>query len=239
MSEPANTAVRVRDLRKSFGKGDARTVALDGADVEARQGELMLIVGESGCGKTTLLSLIAGTLAPDSGEIDVFGTPLHKLKKSKITEFRRRNIGFIFQQFNLVPTLTLSENVSVPMLLNGVSRRKAEAAADAVLERVGLGGRQKNYPRQLSGGQQQRVAIARALVHEPRLVICDEPTSALDKDTGHRVMELLREVARSAERSVLVVTHDPRIFSFGDRMTEMEDGKVIRVMKGDEMQAHA
>ncbi len=223
----APIAVRTTGLTKGFGKGAARTVALKGADFAAPLGELQLIVGPSGCGKTTLLSIIAGTLIPDEGEVVVLGETLTRMKKGKVTDFRRRHIGFIFQQFNLIPTLTLIENASVPLLLNGVSRSQAERAALAMLDKVGLDGRGKNYPRQLSGGQQQRVAIARALIHNPRLVICDEPTSALDRETGHSVMELLKDVARAPDRSVIVVTHDPRVYDFADRIAEMEDGRVL------------
>jgi putative ABC transport system ATP-binding protein len=222
-------AVYVRGITKTFGKGSTAVQALKGVDFDARQGELLMIVGPSGCGKTTLLSVIAGTLEFEQGEVDVFGHSLHALKPRQVTEFRKRNVGFIFQQFNLIPTLTLIENVSVPLLINGVARREAEERADAMLKQVGLEGRGRHTPLQLSGGQQQRVAIARALVHEPRLVICDEPTSALDKDTGQHIMEQLREIARHPERCVIVVTHDSRVFKFADRMTEMEDGRVQRV----------
>ncbi|MDB6066592.1 MAG: transporter related-protein [Pedosphaera sp.] len=222
-------AVHVRGVTKTFGKGEARTVALKGVDFDARLGEMLLIVGPSGCGKTTLLSVIAGTLEFDGGEIDVFNTSLHALTNRGVTDFRKRNVGFIFQQFNLIPTLNLVENVSVPLLINGQSRKQAEAKARVLLDKLGLEGRGKDFPTNLSGGQQQRVAIARALVHEPRLVICDEPTSALDKDTGAKIMELLRDVARHPERAVIVVTHDNRVFKYADRMTEMEDGRVERV----------
>ena len=222
-------AVHVRGVAKTFGRGEASVRALKGVDFDAREGELLMIVGPSGCGKTTLLSVIAGTLLFDAGEVDVFGSPLHSLNQKETTEFRKKNIGFIFQQFNLIPTLSNIENVSVPLLINGHSRRSAEEKAGQVLEKVGLKGRGNDRPTNLSGGQQQRVAIARALVHEPRLIICDEPTSALDKDTGQKIMELLREVARAPGRCVIVVTHDNRIFNFADRMSEMEDGRVARV----------
>jgi putative ABC transport system ATP-binding protein len=228
-STSTQLAVHVRAVTKTFGTGEAAVPALKGVDFDARQGELLMIVGPSGCGKTTLLSVIAGTLNFDGGEIDVFGSPLHAMKPRHITEFRKRHVGFIFQQFNLIPTLSCIENVSVPLLINGVSRRVAEQKAAAMLDQMGLPGRGHERPTNLSGGQQQRVAIARALVHEPRLVICDEPTSALDKDTGGHIMDLLCAVARHPERSVIVVTHDNRIFKYADRLTEMEDGRVQRV----------
>jgi putative ABC transport system ATP-binding protein len=222
-------AVNVRGVSKTFGTGEAATRALKGVDFDTRLGEMLMIVGPSGCGKTTLLSVIAGTLDFDGGEIDVLDTPLHRLKRREITEFRKRNVGFIFQQFNLIPTLNVIENVSVPLLINGVSRSAAEKKAKALLEEVGLAGRGQEHPLNLSGGQQQRVAIARALVHEPRLIVCDEPTSALDKDTGAHIMDLLRAVGKNPARCVIVVTHDNRVFKYADRMTEMEDGRVSRV----------
>lgn len=225
-------AVGARGIVKAFGVGDACTLALKGADFEASQGELHLIVGPSGCGKTTLLSVLAGTLLSDQGEVDLFGTCLSGLSASEVTRFRCRHIGFIFQQFNLIPTLSLVENVSVPLLLNGTGRREAEAQAAERLRQVGLAGRERHLPTQLSGGQQQRVAIARALVHEPRLVICDEPTSALDSLTGHQIMDLLSTAAKAPGRSVLIVTHDPRIYSYADRISVMEDGRVTHVHAG-------
>ena len=228
-NSPNNFAVKVRNVSKTFGTGDARTQALKGVNFDTRLGELLLIVGPSGCGKTTLLSIIAGTMEFEGGEIDVFENRLHAMTKPAITNFRRRDIGFIFQQFNLIPTLTCLENISVPLLLNGVRRRAAEARAADAMKLVGLETKIRETPTNLSGGQQQRVAIARALVHEPRLIICDEPTSALDKENGAKIMELLHDIAKSPTRSVIVVTHDTRIFRYADRMTEMEDGRVQRV----------
>ena len=221
--------MKVRNVSKTFGTGDARTQALKGVNFDTRLGELLLIVGPSGCGKTTLLSIIAGTMEFEGGEIDVFENRLHAMTKPAITNFRRRDIGFIFQQFNLIPTLTCLENISVPLLLNGVRRRDAETRAADAMKLVGLETKIRETPTNLSGGQQQRVAIARALVHEPRLIICDEPTSALDKENGAKIMELLHDIAKSPTRSVIVVTHDTRIFRYADRMTEMEDGRVQRV----------
>ena len=222
-------AVRVAGVSKTFGRGEAAVQALKQVVFDAREGELQMIVGPSGCGKTTLLSVIAGTLDFEGGDVEVFGHHLHAMKPREVTAFRRAHIGFIFQSFNLVPTLSAAENVAVPLLINGVARREALAKAGAMLERVGLHGRDGESPTNLSGGQQQRVAIARALVHDPRLVICDEPTSALDKENGRRVMELMRGIARAPGRCVVVVTHDNRVFHFADRITEMEDGRVLRV----------
>ncbi len=226
MSQPNTIAVRVENVVKSFANGDARTFALKGASLEARFGELLMIVGPSGCGKTTLLSVICGTLKFDEGEVSVFDQKLRSMRNGDITRFRRENIGFIFQQFNLIPTLTAVENVSVPLILQGLSASDAEKRAKSMLEKVGLGEKIKSYPNQLSGGQQQRVAISRALVHEPRLIICDEPTASLDSASGHKTLELLRQSAVHPDRCVIIVTHDSRIYEFADRIVQMDDGRV-------------
>jgi putative ABC transport system ATP-binding protein len=221
-------AVRVENVTKTFPNGDTPTYALREASFEARCGALSMIVGPSGCGKTTLLSVICGTLAIDSGRIEVFGQELGDMTDAEITGFRSRNVGFIFQQFNLIPTLSVVENVSVPLILQGWNHRAAEKKAAAVLEEVGLGKRLFSFPKQLSGGQQQRVAISRALVHDPKLIICDEPTASLDAKTGHHALELLKQSACRPDRCVIVVTHDSRIFSFADWIAEMEDGRVVK-----------
>jgi putative ABC transport system ATP-binding protein len=226
MSQPNTIAVRVENVVKSFANGDARSFALKGASLEARFGELLMIVGPSGCGKTTLLSVICGTLKFDEGEVSVFDQKLRSMRNGDITRFRRENIGFIFQQFNLIPTLTAVENVSVPLILQGLSASDAEKRAKSMLEKVGLGEKIKSYPNQLSGGQQQRVAISRALVHEPRLIICDEPTASLDSASGHKTLELLRQSAVHPDRCVIIVTHDSRIYEFADRIVQMDDGRV-------------
>jgi putative ABC transport system ATP-binding protein len=226
--EIQGSAVLVEHVTKIFPNGDTPTYALRDASFLAKTGELTMIVGPSGCGKTTLLSVICGTLSVDSGEISVFGQRLGEMSDQEITRFRCLNVGFIFQQFNLIPTLTLVENACIPLILQGWKFKDAEAKAATLLETLGLGSRLRSFPKQLSGGQQQRVAIARALVHDPRLIICDEPTASLDAATGHRAMELLKESACNADRSVIVVTHDSRIFSFADSISEMEDGCVIK-----------
>jgi putative ABC transport system ATP-binding protein len=231
------TAVRAADVTKTYGTGDSRTVALKNTSFSTREGELHLVVGPSGCGKTTLLSVVAGTLEWDQGQIEVFGITLNGLSSREITTFRRQNIGFIFQQFNLIPTLTTVENVSVPLLLAGVKRSEAETRAADMLKEVGLAEKLRKRPGDLSGGQQQRVAIARALVHRPRLIICDEPTSALDSTTGHHIMELLAGAARAPGRCVVIVTHDNRTYGFADRITEMEDGRVKQVYAGPELKS--
>ncbi|MDE3225885.1 MAG: ABC transporter ATP-binding protein [Nitrospirota bacterium] len=222
-------AVRVRGVVKSFGAGDTKVTVLKGIDLDVRMGELLLLVGESGGGKTTLLSVIAGILDIDAGQLDVLGVPLPQLPGGKKTTFRGRTMGFIFQQFNLLPALTAAENVAVPLLIHGTPKKDAIRRARTMLETVGLGDRTEFVPAKLSGGQQQRVAIARALVSEPRLLICDEPTAALDGENGQKIMAILRDVGRSPGRAVIVVTHDSRIFHFGDRIAELTDGRIVRV----------
>ncbi len=220
-------AVICRDVVKTYGKGEIAVRALKGVSFEARFGELLMIIGPSGCGKTTLLSVICGTLRADSGTIELFGKNISSMPDRELTAFRARHVGFIFQQFNLVPTLTARENVSIPRLLTGASYTDAQKDAGAMLAQVGLAGREESFPSQMSGGQQQRVAISRAMVHQPRLVICDEPTASLDAAAGQRALNLLRESARHPDRCVIVVTHDSRIFHYADRIVEMDDGLAI------------
>jgi putative ABC transport system ATP-binding protein len=216
-------------VTKAFGSGNARTLALRGVDLDVYLGQLTMMVGPSGCGKTTLLSVVAGTLDLTDGSLAVFDHDLARISSSAKVRFRREYVGFVFQQFNLLPAMTAAENASVPLLIAGVNRRAAHARACEVLTQLDMGHRLDNFPKQLSGGQQQRVAIARALVHDPRLLICDEPTSALDAETGQTVMELLRATAIKPDRAVIVVTHDSRIFHFSDRTVHMEDGRVVQI----------
>jgi putative ABC transport system ATP-binding protein len=222
------TAVTARGLTKVFGAADNQVTALRGVDLVVQTGELVMLVGPSGCGKTTLISVIAGILNHDDGECHVFGHDLKAMNVAARTRFRGENLGFVFQAYNLLPTLTAVENVAIPLLIQGKSRREALPRAQQLLERVGLGNRGDAFPSQLSGGQQQRIAIARALVHEPRLIVCDEPTSALDHTTGMTVMDLLREVALGPERALIIVTHDQRIFPYADRIAYMNDGRIDR-----------
>jgi putative ABC transport system ATP-binding protein len=190
-------------------------------------------VGPSGCGKTTLLSIITAILDPDGGDCEVLGRDVLHMPPDERTRFRGKSIGFVFQAFNLLPALTALENVCVPLLINGASRGDAETGARAALSAVGLGERSGATPPRLSGGQQQRMAIARALVHNPRLVVCDEPTSNLDHETGHEMMKILRELVRAPDRSLIVVTHDSRIFGFADRIARMDDGRVVEIIEGE------
>jgi putative ABC transport system ATP-binding protein len=225
-------AVHCRGVTKAYGTGDARVMALRGIDLEIHCGELLMLVGPSGCGKTTLISIVAAILNQDSGKCEVLGRDLQHMGQTERAHFRGVSIGFVFQVFNLLPALTAVENVAVPLLISSVSRKHAEARAREVLAAVGLRSRVSARPAQLSVGQQQRVAIARALVHDPKLIVCDEPTSSLDHDTGRSIMEVLRSVAKTPDRALIVVTHDTRIFEFADRIARMDDGKIIEVVDG-------
>jgi putative ABC transport system ATP-binding protein len=219
--------IQVTGCTKTFRANGVETQALRGVDLTVRDGELMMLVGPSGCGKTTLISILAGILTHDGGSVRVLGEDLGAMPPSRLPAFRRRNLGFVFQAFNLIPALDVLDNISIPLVLNGVKRSEALERADDLATRVGLRDRRHHRPTQLSGGQQQRVAIARALVHDPRLVVCDEPTSALDHHTGEVVMEMLRSIALKPGRGLVIVTHDSRIFPYADRIATMDDGRIV------------
>ena len=225
-------AVVCTELTKSFGEGETRVQVLRRLDLEIQMGQLAMLMGPSGCGKTTLISIVAGLLDPTGGELEVLGERPSKFKPQEQILFRRENLGFVFQQFNLLPALTAAENVAVPLFVAGENRRQAVDKARHVLFTLGMADRSHALPSQLSGGQQQRVAIARALIHEPRLILCDEPTSALDAQSGEKVMELLCSTAVRPERTVIVVTHDSRIVDFADTIAHMEDGRITHVERG-------
>lgn len=227
--ESTGLAVQCRGVTKRYGLGEAQVQALRGIDLEVRAGELLMLVGPSGCGKTTLISVIAGILDQDEGSCQLFGRDIKQFSKEELVGYRGTNIGFVFQSFNLIPTLTAAENVAIPLLINGTKMASALLKARQRLLEVGLEGREDALPTQLSGGQQQRVAIARALVHDPKLVVCDEPTSALDGETGHKVMEVLKKLAVGNERALVIVTHDSRVYEFADRIAHMEDGRIVSV----------
>jgi len=222
-------AVNVRSVSKWFGAGESRVNALRKLDLEIRIGELTMLMGPSGCGKTTLVSVIAGLLDASEGELEVLGERPAGMPANQQILFRRRNVGFVFQQFNLLPALTAAENAAVPLFIAGRRQRDAVAEAEAMLAELGMANRSHALPGELSGGQQQRVAIARALIHDPRLVVCDEPTSALDAESGHAVMSLLTRIAVRADRAVIVVTHDNRVVEFADSIARMEDGHIVEV----------
>ncbi|NNC47644.1 MAG: ABC transporter ATP-binding protein [Sphingomonas sp.] len=219
-------AICARGIARDFRAGEQTLRVLHGIDVDIRKGELTYVVGESGSGKTTLISIMCGILWPTEGEVEVFGTDIYSLSDRRLVDFRLNNIGFIFQQYNLIPTIDAASNAAVPLIAQGMRRLEARQHGITMLEKLNMGDQVDKLPRQLSGGQQQRVAIARALVHEPALVVCDEPTAALDAKSGRRVMDLLREVAVAEDRACIIVTHDNRVFDLADRILVLEDGRI-------------
>jgi len=233
-------AIHARDLHKTFGHRGAEVHALRGVSLQVEPNQLIMLAGPSGCGKTTLVSILSGVLSPTTGNATVFGVNWNELSDDQRTEKRGELVGFVFQDFNLIPTLTAIENVAIPLLVLGINRHEALDRADAVLKDVGLGERESAMPSDLSGGMQQRVAIARALVSQPRLLVCDEPTANLDGKTGQRVMELVRRASRGEDESrcVVVVSHDHRVFHFADRIEEMEDG-LLKPEPSQEVVDHA
>ncbi len=220
-------AVKLQHISKDFPVGERQVRVLHDISLSIRLGQMTMLVGPSGCGKTTLISILSGILSSTHGEVDLMGTALHRLSDTQKVVFRRQHIGFIFQQYNLLPALTAAENAAIPLTAAGVANSIALAKARTILEQIGMQGQTEKLPRQLSGGQQQRVAIARALVHNPKLIVCDEPTAALDAHTGQQVIQILRDVANDPQRAVLVVTHDTRIYHFADRIIEMSDGRIV------------
>ena len=220
------TAIRATGVTRDFEAGQSTIRVLHGIDAEIQSGEMTYVVGESGSGKTTLISIMCGILWPTDGEVEVFGTDIYALSDRELVEFRLENIGFIFQQYNLIPSIDAAANAAVPLIAKGMNIDTARERAKSLLDKLNIGNQADKLPNQLSGGQQQRVAIARALVHEPRLVVCDEPTAALDARSGRRVMDLLRDVAVAEDRACIIVTHDNRIFDLADRILVLEDGRV-------------
>jgi putative ABC transport system ATP-binding protein len=216
-----------RDVTKIYGEGPAQVPALHGVNLEVRRGEVVLLMGPSGSGKTTLLSIMGCILGATSGSVKISGREITQLSEKELPQIRLQHIGFVFQGFNLFPTLTVGENVELSLDLKGVRGEKARKEARRLLEQVGLAGKYDTFPSDISGGQKQRVAIARALAGSPELILADEPTAALDSQTGRNVMLMMRELAHKNERAVVVVTHDSRVLEFGDRIVRMEDGRII------------
>jgi putative ABC transport system ATP-binding protein len=219
--------LRFHDLTKSYYEGDVQRMVLQNAHAEFQPGEITAIVGKSGSGKSTLLNLISGIDAPDGGQIWVDGRDLTALSERDRTLFRRARVGFIFQFFNLIPTLTVGENVSLPLELNRVPRPQARQKAQDMLEAVSLLDRWETFPEKLSGGEQQRVALARALVHDPLLILADEPTGNLDEETGAYVMSLLARLAREQNRTLLIVTHSLEAASHADHILRLSHGQLV------------
>ncbi len=219
--------IQAENLTKIYGSGEAAVTALDHVNVKVNPGEFVAIMGPSGCGKSTLLHLLGGLDRPSEGSITIEGTPIARMSDDELTRLRRRKMGFVFQFFNLIPVLNAVENASLPVTLDGVKPVEAKKRAAEWLTRFGLGDRLTSRPDQLSGGQQQRVAIARALVAEPLLVLADEPTGNLDTRSGDEIASILSQVTKQYDRTVVMVTHDPRIAAYADRIIFLKDGKIV------------
>ena len=219
--------IQTQNLTKTYGSGDTAVIALDHVNLNVNAGEFVAIMGPSGCGKSTLLHLIGGLDRPTEGRVIFDGAPIAEMSDDALPELRRRKMGFIFQFYNLIPVLSAAENAALPITLDGAKPAEARAKAVEWLTRFGLGERLASRPDQLSGGQQQRVAVARALVAEPALVLADEPTGNLDTHAGDEIASLLRSVSKDYGRTVIMVTHDPRIAAYADRIVFLKDGKII------------
>jgi putative ABC transport system ATP-binding protein len=219
--------IQAQNLTKTYGSGDTAVIALDHVNLSINTGEFVAIMGPSGCGKSTLLHLIGGLDRASEGRVIFDGVPLAEMSDDALTELRRRKMGFVFQFYNLIPVLTAAENAALPVTLDGAKPAEARAKAVEWLTRFGLGERLSSRPDQLSGGQQQRVAVARALVADPALILADEPTGNLDTHSGDEIASLLRNVSKDYGRTVIMVTHDPRIAAYADRIVFLKDGKII------------
>jgi len=222
----AENIVIIRHLSKVYTQGEIQVIALNDLSLEIRAGEFLALMGPSGSGKSTLLHIIAGVDRPTEGECLVQGVDVTKLNESELADWRNQNVGFVFQTFNLIPVLTALENVELPLLLTRLSRRERRQRVEAALDIVGLADRARHLPRQLSGGQEQRVAIARALVTDPRLLVADEPTGNLDSHSAQEVLGVLQSLSRTAGKTVIMVTHDPKAAAFGSRSIHLEKGEL-------------
>lgn len=231
MNEPSprtRPIVEVRGLRKEYPLGDETVVALKNIDLSIMRGEICCIFGTSGSGKSTLLNQLAGMEKPTRGEVRIGGAPISRMSEEQLAAFRQRHLGFVFQAYNLLPSLTAAENVAMPLLFRGVPPAQRDAAARAMLKRVGLGHRMDHYPAQMSGGQQQRAGIARAFLARPDVVFADEPTGNLDSKTTVEVMEMICGFARDFHQTIILVTHDPEMARYADHIATLIDGEIVR-----------
>ena len=232
------TMIRVKNLRKEYRLEDDTVVALKRINLEIKQGEICCIFGTSGSGKSTLLNQLAGLEKPTFGDVFIRGVPITRLSERELAAFRQKHIGFVFQSYNLLPFMTAAENVAMPLMFRGESRRKRMKKAVAILKKVGLGNRLKHYPRQMSGGQQQRVGIARAFVAKPDVVFADEPTGNLDSKTTIEVMAMIKSFARRFNQTIVLVTHDPEMAQYADRIITLVDGRIVKETINNEGEQH-
>jgi putative ABC transport system ATP-binding protein len=231
--------IECKALTKQYRKGDNVITPLESLDLEIERGEFLALMGPSGSGKTTLLNLIAGIDRPTSGSIVVDGLDIAPLSRSRLASWRRDNVGYVFQLYNLVPVLTAYENVELPLLLHSMSRKERHDRVSAALDLVGIADRHDHYPRQLSGGQEQRVAIARAIVADPRIIVADEPTGDLDAESALAIMRLLRRLADEMAKTLIMVTHDPKTARFASRTLHLEKGRLVENLDRSEIEEGA
>ena len=224
-----NYIVKLEDISKEFKMGSSVIKALDNIDLEIKRGEFLSIIGTSGSGKSTLLNLIGGLLKPTNGKIIVDNFDISAYSDNEMANYRKKKVGFVFQSFNLIPTLTALENVEYPMIFSGVSSTERLKKSEEVLEKLGLGDRLKHNPTELSGGEQQRVSIARAIINEPEIILADEPTGNLDSKTGKGIMEVLKKINKEMGRTLIVVTHDIYISYYSDKRVYLSDGKIEKI----------
>lgn len=229
----APVVLETKGLIKKYKVGSEIITALAGVDIKIYKGEFVAVLGTSGCGKSTLLNMISGLERPTKGDIIIGSTRINKVSERNMARFRSREMGFIFQAYNLIPSLTAMENVTLPLMLQGVSKKKREKRAKAMLIELGLGKRLHNKPSQLSGGQQQRVAIARSLVTEPKIIFADEPTGNLDTKTTIEILSFLQQIVRKRQCTLIMVSHDLEVAQYADRIIHMRDGKVIKITEGE------
>ena len=222
-------AISCKGIKKVFQNEYSKVEALKGVDLDINSGEIFMLVGPSGSGKTTLISIIAGILNQTEGQCLLYGKDLNNMQQPAKTIYRGKNVGFVFQAFNLIPMLNCEENVAIPLIINGIDKKEAIEQAQKVLKDLNMEDKIKAYPHHLSGGQQQRVAIARSYIHSPKIIVCDEPTSSLDAETGRSVLKILKEKVLTKDRSIIIVTHDSRIFEYGDKIAKIDDGKIISI----------
>ncbi len=225
------TIIEIKDLRKVYRMGKEKIVALNHINLEIEKGEICCLFGSSGSGKSTLLNMLAGLEKPTKGIIKIKNVHVERLNESQLAIFRQKHIGFVFQSYNLIPTLTALENVALPLIFQGVPKKEREKRATQMLEAVGLGSRLKHKPKEMSGGQQQRVSIARAFVNNPKILFADEPTGNLDTHTTLEIMEIITNIARAHEQTMIIVSHDAEIASYADKIITVQDGNILKIEK--------